>query len=360
MSYGLYVHIPFCRKKCNYCDFVSKPAEAAAISAYMEALYLEMQKYQSLMVATMYVGGGTPSLLSAEQIRDLYAAVRRFFNCTHSSESTFELNPESITDEKLRTLKIAGVNRLSIGAQALQDEDLKYLGRVHTVSDFENAYHAARRFRFDNVSFDLIYGLPDRTLNDWKATLQKAVTYRPEHLSLYPLSIEKDTPFHQTGIKVDDDLQAQIYEWSLEFLSKIGYEHYEISNWALPGFSSKHNLIYWQNKEYLGLGPAAASYLEGKRWKNCTNIEEYVRRVADGGDIIAEEEEIDEDTRLAEEMILKLRCSSGVLLTPTLQQRYGEKIERLIGAHLLERKGQNIRLTKRGLLLANQALQEFV
>jgi oxygen-independent coproporphyrinogen-3 oxidase len=360
LLYGLYIHVPFCRQKCHYCDFVSQPAPPETIVAYLKAVAAEMQSYRGLPVDTVYIGGGTPSLLSPAQVKDLFTVIYHTVDCSRLSEVTMEVNPESVDEEKLRAFLAAGGNRISFGAQSFSDSRLAALGRIHSAAVFENAFHTARQVNLKNCNIDLMYGLVGQDTEEWKQTLARAVVFHPEHLSLYPLTIEPGTVFAQRGMRVSEDMQADMYEWSLAYLEAQGYEHYEISNWALPGFSSKHNLIYWQNKEYLGLGAAAASYVERKRWKNCSNIEEYIRRVSDNGTSIAEEENIDEDRWLAEEMIMKLRCAAGVVLTPLLQQRYGDTIERLIGTNLLERKGQNICLTTRGLLLANQALREFV
>lgn len=357
--YGLYIHIPFCKQKCNYCDFVSQPADPMFIESYMKALYLEMTRYLGAQIVTVFAGGGTPSLLSSDSITELFKQVRRNFDC-RLSELTVEANPESLIEEKLAVLKMAGVTRLSIGVQSFLEKELKFLGRIHSADDFKQAYHLARKYHFDNINIDMIYGLPEQKLQDWKDNLEKAVSFGSEHISLYPLTIEPGTKFEQMKIKTDENLQADMYEWSIEFLDASGYEHYEISNWARPGFKSTHNLIYWQNQEYIGLGASAASYFKRYRWKNVSNIEKYISLINSQGQFAEEIEEIDESKKLSEEIILKLRCNTGIALTPQIKNKYGDKIDMLMGQILLERAGNNIRLTKRGMLLANQVLREFV
>lgn len=358
--YGLYIHIPFCRRKCNYCDFVSVTGTEESYTTYLDALSLEMQRYTGVTLQTVFVGGGTPSILSEGQIDRLFADTRRIFNCTRLAEMTFEANPESLSDEKLRLLKKAGVNRLSIGAQSFSDEELAWLGRVHSVRDFERAFQTGQRFGFSNINIDLIYGLPGQSLSAWKKNLEKAVSCSSQHLSLYPLTIEPDTVFGNSGVQADGDLQADMYEWSMDFLEKEGFVHYEISNWARPGYTCRHNLTYWQNGEYIGVGAAAASHRNGRRWKNRMCIDTYIAAVMSQGDLVEESEDIGRVQRLSEDIILKLRCRSGIPLSGPVHDHYGTKIEELIGQKLLERCGANIRLTRRGILLANQVLKEFV
>jgi oxygen-independent coproporphyrinogen-3 oxidase len=358
--YGLYVHIPFCRRKCNYCDFASQAMPEDFHASYLAAMAREMQTYAGQPLATVFVGGGTPSLLAAPQIDELFRQIRHTFNCTRLGEVTFEANPESLDDEKLRVLKKVGVNRLSIGAQSFNDGDLVVLGRVHTADDFARAYAAARRFGFANINIDLIYGLPGQDTAAWRPTLEKAVAFGPQHLSLYPLAIEPGTAFERSRVRIDEDRQAELYEWSIDFLAGEGFEQYEISNWARSGYVCRHNCMYWQNGEYIGVGAAASSHMGCRRWKNIADPRGYVSAVNDGQPIVAEEETLDDGQCMAEDMILKLRCRSGIALSPVIDERYGQSIERLMQEKLLERVGENIRLTRRGMLLANQVLQEFV
>lgn len=359
--YGLYIHIPFCRRKCHYCDFVSvADAQPELRDAYISALAREMAQYRDVPLRTIYMGGGTPSVLDTAQIAGIFSSIKQTFDCTHLSEVTFEANPESLEEQRLRACLLAGVNRISFGAQAFDDGTLVALGRVHTVRDFENAFHAARRFHFKNINCDLIYGLPGQCLEDWQRTLRHAVDCHPEHLSLYPLTIEPGTEYSRRGVTISEDVQARIYEWSMAFLDGEGYGQYEISNWALPGYESQHNLLYWHNREYIGLGAAAASHLQGRRWKNTGDLALYVRAADNAHEIVAEQEVLDDATRLAEDMILRLRTSAGIRITPDIHGRYQDVIERHLAAQLLERNGDMLRLTRRGRLLANQVFRDFV
>ncbi|MFH1369292.1 MAG: radical SAM family heme chaperone HemW [Elusimicrobiota bacterium] len=357
---GLYIHIPFCKKKCRYCDFVSFPGKHDLIPAYLEALYTELKRYSGQSLVSIYAGGGTPTLLSPGQVRELFGAIRNSFNCIHLSEITFEANPESLSEEKLGALKVEGVNRLSIGAQSFCERNLSYLGRIHTEDAVKKAVAAARKHHFSNIGLDLIYGVPGQTLPEWQADLKKAVSLKPEHISAYPLTIEPDTPLHSEGTEVDEDFQAELYEWTMDYLFSEGYQHYEISNWSLPGFKCRHNMIYWDNQEYMGVGAAAASYFKGVRRKNCGTIEEYISRAAAGKDISEESETIDPVTKISEEIILKLRCAGGVEVSEYIASRYGETINKFLEQKLLERRDKSVRLTKRGFILANQVMREFV
>lgn len=356
--YGLYVHIPYCRQKCFYCDFVSRQVDDT-LPQYLRALHAEMKRYAGKEIGTVFVGGGTPTMLSSEAIKEIFTRIGENFTSA-PAEVTMEANPESLSEEKLMAMRTAGVNRLSIGVQSLTDKELVWLGRVHTVEHFRRALQLARKYHYDNINLDFIYGLPGQSLVQWKRNLETALTFHPEHLSLYPLAVEPHTPLHARGVSVDDNAQAAMYEWSMEFLASAGYEHYEISNWCKPGFSSRHNMIYWQNQEYIGIGAAAASFMDARRWKNPSNLETYIRRVEDGADLAEEVEQIDADKRLSEEMILKLRCSAGLAMTPEIEQKYGAAIEGFINQHLMSKSGENIRLTRRGMLLANRVLKEFV
>jgi oxygen-independent coproporphyrinogen III oxidase len=357
---GLYIHIPFCKSKCGYCDFVSLDKRNELIPAYLEALSREMKHYAGANLGTIYIGGGTPSVLSEEQFKSLFEEIRRAFNSRKISEVTMEANPESVTDEKLRALKSIGVNRLSFGAQSLFDDDLILLGRVHTSEDLIRAFDSARRIGFANLNLDLIYGIPQQTLPRWKQNLSRAVALQPEHISLYPLTIEEGTRFYKEGISADTDLQADMYEYSMDFLEKCGYVQYEISNWSLPGFKCRHNLIYWQNQEYIGLGAAAASYLKSERFKNSEDVEEYIKALLAGRKAVAEQEYIDKAKKLSEEIILNMRLINGLEMTPAIKKNYSSKINGLISQELIKKSGNNICLSKKGLLLANQVFREFV
>jgi oxygen-independent coproporphyrinogen III oxidase len=357
---GLYIHIPFCKKKCSYCDFISYPGKQDLIKPYIKALYREMSRYEGRSISSIFVGGGTPTLLSGEDIKELLSYIRGNFNCLHLSEITFEANPDSLDDERLRALKVSGVNRLSIGGQSFTDANLKYLGRVHDAESLRSAVSSAQKYGFSNINVDLIYGLPGQTILEWQDDLLNAASFGLQHVSAYPLTIEEGTALHSDGVIVDEDHQAEIYEWTMDYMASLGYEHYEISNWSLPGYKCRHNLVYWNNKEYIGIGAAAASYLDGTRRKNCGSLEEYIARIDGGLDATEEVDEIDARKRLVEDLILKLRCSSGIQVSENIEDKYGRTIKRFLADKLLENAGGNIRLTRRGRVLANQVLREFV
>lgn len=357
---GLYIHIPFCKRKCNYCDFVSFTNQNNLFESYLNALSLEMSKYTGIFVETLYIGGGTPTILTDQQLIKLIKLVRNNFNCRCLSETTIEANPESLSDEKLRVIKAAGINRLSIGVQSFSDKELRFLGRIHTSSDFQRAFKSARKYEISNINIDLIYGLPNQLLTEWKNNLKEAVSLKPEHISLYPLTIEQGTQFYNQQIVINEDAQADMYEWSMDYMKQEGYEHYEISNWARSGYKCKHNLTYWQNREYIGLGVSAASYFKRKRYKNFCSLSKYIERINLEESALEEEEIIDEFKKLTEDMILKLRCMNGIELSETINQKYGNTIKQMIEQQLLEKVANNIRLTNQGKLLANQVLEKFV
>jgi len=237
---------------------------------------------------------------------------------------------------------------------------LRYLGRIHSSETSQNAILSAKKYGFSNVSVDLIYGLPGQTPLEWQEDLHRAASFGPQHISVYPLTVEEGTPLYANGVRVDEDHQAELYEWTMDYLGHKGFEHYEISNWAVPGYKCRHNLIYWDNREYIGLGAAAASYLGGKRCKNCSDINIYIDRILAGGNPAEESETIDSRTKLVEDLILKLRCSSGIFVSETINHKYGATIDKFVTDNLLERCNGTIRLTRRGRILANQVMREFV
>jgi len=359
--HGLYVHIPFCRRKCGYCDFYSTTFKHRPAEAFITALINEMSFYPGAPVRTVYLGGGTPSILPAGLINKLFTAMRSAFEISQSAEITAEANPESLTAGACRTFAENGVNRLSIGIQSFHDGELKMLGRIHTARDAGAAFMRARKAGFKNVSIDLIYGLAGQTESAWLENLSRAMSLGPEHLSIYPLTIEAGTPLSRTGAVVSQDRQAALYELAMDYLQSCGFEQYELSNWAKPGYACRHNLVYWNNETYIGLGPAAASYVNGCRFKNVESLNEYVSTISDGKKAVSETDEIGARVKLAEEMILKLRLAGGIALRRGITDRYGDSLDKLTASHLIEKTvDSHIRLTRKGKLLANQVFMEFV
>jgi len=378
---GLYIHIPFCHSKCPYCSFNSYPATGpAALADYMAALMQHVRLLAAhpwvatLHFATLYIGGGTPTMYSHEALANLIETCRASFtfNSTDMAEITVEANPNTITLEKLQTLKRAGVNRLSIGCQSFSDPLLQILGRSHSGADAEAAVRHARAADFDNISLDLMYGLPEQTVADWRQTLETAVGLEPDHFSFYELTIEEDTPFAgqlRAGeiVLPDEETVLQMEAVGREMMNVTGYERYEISNYARPGFQCRHNTIYWQNNTYLGLGAGAVSFFDGFRVRNVAEYANYSRLVHDGKYPFRDGECLSLEASFRETVIMGLRMTGGVSCHRleqryglTLSAYYGNTLKRLIQEKLLERRQDRLRLTDKGLLFANQVLAQLV
>jgi oxygen-independent coproporphyrinogen-3 oxidase len=324
--FGLYVHIPFCHARCGYCDFVTFTGKGDQRGAYVRALQKEIELYsknppflplqkggqEGGFLSTIFLGGGTPSLLEPAHIDDLFSSIRRHLRIAPDAEITLEANPESVDAARLTAWRAAGINRLSFGLQAYDDGLLKSMGRLHNVAQFEHAYRMAKEAGFSNLSIDLIYGLPGQSLDSWNKTLQSTVGLAPEHLSLYALAIEEHTPFSAAGVTVESDLQAQMYDRARVFLAEQGYPQYEISNFARPGLECRHNMIYWRAQNYLGLGVGAVGCVDGRRWENHKNLSSYFKDVDAGRLPVIKEEHLDEPTRRFERLMLGLRLREGM------------------------------------------------
>ncbi len=383
MLTGLYLHIPFCLAKCYYCDFNSFAGFGEKEKEeYLQALINEARSYSRLFgeagvsaeisLASVYFGGGTPTCLSGGQLCFLFQQLRKIFLIEEEAEITIEGNPGTLDLNKLKALNEGGFNRLSLGIQSFRSEGLKILGRVHTVAESRQAVSMARKAGFINVGIDLMYGLPGQELQDWQANLQEALALAPEHISLYQLNIEEGTPFYQKLLKGElrefpDEQAVEMYEEARRILGEAGYHHYEISNFALPGRESRHNQLYWSNKEYLGLGSGAAGYWQGIRYCNKENLAEYIASVAQGELPRGEEEVIDAELQLAEAVFLGLRLTAGLnkgefyqRYGVSLSERFGQTINKLAQAGLLADDSHRIFLTERGRNLANLVMMEFL
>ena len=363
---AFYIHIPFCRKKCNYCDFVStqinadKNADCADryLKALAEEFSLHLTLYTLHLPLTIYIGGGTPSVLSEKQIEFLFKNLFNYFRNYESSiipEITAEVNPESVTEQKLKILKDYGVNRLSIGLQSFDDNILKFLGRVHTVKDFLMCYEIARKIGFGNINIDLIFGIPGQTTENWKSTLNGAIELKPEHISIYSLTIEKGTRFFETGLQKDDDIDADMYEFAIEYLKKNGYHHYEISNFSKCGFECKHNINYWKNGEYFGFGLGAVSYINGIRIKNTENLTDYLN-----GKFRSDFEELNCEQKMSEDLMLGLRLTDGVEISDNIKEKFSVAISNLKNDGLLKEQNNLLKLTDKGIMFANCVFREFL
>lgn len=361
MKRGLYIHIPFCKQKCNYCDFASFAGQQHQIDAYLGALAHEAVLNKEIACQTLYVGGGTPSLLAVHQIHRLSKIIRKNFAPVSSfEESTFEANPESLTAQKITALREAGFNRLSIGLQSFQDDELKLLGRIHNASQFLAAYQAAREGGFTNLNVDLMAGLPGQTLEKFLGSLQQLITLRPEHLSIYGLQIEEGTPFFAQGLVCDQVLMRRMLEETEALLTAAGYHHYEISNFALPGYEARHNTLYWQNAEYIGLGCGSVSYRNGKRRQNTAHLTDYIACMEGGKSPIVFSEQLTGQAKIGEQLLLGLRLLDGMILTAEQTAFFGPEIEKHIQNGLLTRTGKKVKLSKEGLYLANEVFRSFV
>ena len=371
---ALYIHFPFCRRKCRYCSFVSYENREADIPGYINAIKMEMAEYAGgECVGSIYFGGGTPSLLTAVQIGDVLAAIRSRFSVSGAAEITIEANPGTVDLTCLTDIRKLGVNRLSLGVQSLRDSELALLGRIHSVFGAKEALQMARKSGFDNINLDLIYGLPGQSLADWRGTLDIALAMAPEHLSLYALSLEAGTLIWQAVKEkrlpaIDPDLVADQYELAEDILVAHGYRHYEISNWAKPRRQCRHNLVYWQNQPYLGIGVAAHSYLDGHRLANTGSLDDYLAAFSRG---VLPEREMDEkispELQIAETVILGLRLDAGIGVDSLsnrcgadLRMRYHRPLSEMTELGLLEYTGGNLRLTRRGRLLSNEVFWRFL
>jgi len=309
---GLYLHIPFCRARCGYCDFVTFAGIEDKIDGYVKDLCDEIRLYPRQNVSTVFFGGGTPSLLEPRHVSQILDAVRSQFDLSLDAEITLEANPESVTPDKAVGWHEAGVNRMSLGLQAFDDRLLKKMDRLHNVRQFLDAYRAARDAGFDNISVDLIYGLAEQSLDDWEKTLQSTIRLQPDHLSLYALKIEEHTPFAARSYRINDDHEADLYEWARALLKAEGYERYEISNFSRLGKACRHNLIYWRQKNYLGLGVGAVGCVDGLRWENHKNLLDYHRDIMARTLPRASTENLDPTTRRFERLMLGLRLREGL------------------------------------------------
>ncbi|MGE5653862.1 MAG: radical SAM family heme chaperone HemW [Bacillota bacterium] len=379
MPFGLYVHIPFCLSKCYYCDFNSYAGCADLVEPYLNQLEDEAAYYgrdprvADRMVATIFVGGGTPTILSPAQLERVGRLLQDRFRLTPNVEWTVEANPKTLSLEKLQTLRAMGVNRLSLGVQAMDDRLLRAIGRVHSVDDVAEQVRLVRAAGFANLSLDLIYGLPEQSLADWERTLEAALRLEPEHISAYGLKVEDDTPFAaaQAAGTLElpgEDHEVAMYRLCQSVLLAAGFEQYEISNFALPGRECQHNLLYWGNHEYLGLGAGAYSFLNHHRFAHERSLTEYLKRwQEEKRPPISEDELLSPELERAETVFLGLRRRSGISdgefsrrFGHSLFTAYGEEIDRLMRQQLLERCGDSIRLTETGLMVSNQVFMEFL
>lgn len=376
MTYaGLYIHIPFCRSRCSYCDFATGIYQGELAERYVRALVDEIARSQNegARVDTIYFGGGTPSLLTPSQLDHILSALHREFNIVRGSEVTLEMNPGTVSRDQLRTFRQLGVNRASFGAQTFDDAELAKLGRSHSSADTLKTFHELRAAEFDNVSFDLIAGLPGQTLAAWQRNIEQSLVLQPEHLSFYLLEVHSGTPLAdhiRRGLQPvpDEDLAAVMYEWMIERAAEAGYEHYEISNLSRPGYASRHNTKYWTGAPYFGFGCSAHSYDgRARRWSNERDVLRYVESVEKSASPVVEEHELTEADLRAEALFLGMRMMHGVdvseyneLFGVDLHAQRQAELDRFREAGLVEFDGDVIRLTRNGALMSNEVFASFV
>lgn len=371
-----YIHIPFCVSKCHYCEFNSYPGLDSIFAQYTQALIAEIDNTQrpgsARPLETVYFGGGTPTLLPADYLLGILSAVRGSFGLADEAEVTLEANPGTVDEGKLTLIRNGGFNRISIGVQSFDDEFLEKIGRAHSRRQAMDAYQAARRAGFGNIGIDLIFALPGQTLDHWRSTLDEAIGLIPEHVSLYELTIEEGTRFAAMCAEgkldlPDEDTQFEMYETAISKLTMAGFEHYEVSNFARPGYRSRHNQVYWRNEPYYGFGAGATSYVDGERARRVANPGSYIAAACSESDGIEFSERLTGRAVLAETIIQGLRMTEGIDVSAVdvayctdLAQEFAGEISRLTARGLLEEAGGHFRVTHQGLLLLNDVSREFV
>ena len=376
---GLYIHIPFCVQKCKYCDFLSAPADDTTKKRYADALCKEIIGYKELTkeyeLATIYFGGGTPSILDVSLTEQILTTVRNCFDVNQSAEITLEVNPGTASLEKLKRYKELGINRLSIGVQSAKEKELALLGRIHSFEDAKQTVLWAREAGFTNISLDLMSALPNQSFEDYKDNVEAILALNPEHISSYSLIVEEGTPFYvqyaegapKESELPDEETDRAMYAYTKERLVQAGYQRYEISNYAKPGFESRHNSSYWIGTEYLGVGLGASSLFTNARYHNETELPAYIEDVEAGKDVRREIERLVPEEQMEEFMILGLRMMCGVSRTG-FQKRFGRPIETVYGSALQKLKkqelitieGDRVALTDLGIDVSNQVFVEFI
>ena len=409
-SLGIYIHIPFCMQKCLYCDFVSGPASDEIKRNYVNYLLKEIEvciygnkSGSEYIVDTIFIGGGTPSVLEADCIGEVLCKLKEKFEISEDCECTIEVNPGTVDSDKMEKYRETGINRLSIGLQSCNDNELKNLGRIHNFKDFEDMFQSARTAGFENINVDLMSSIPGQTEESFIRSLKRVIGLNPEHLSVYSLIVEEGTPFYEMDLNLpDEDTERQIYYKTGEILKEHGYEQYEISNYAKPGKECKHNIRYWQCDEYIGFGVAAASYYNGVRWKNTEDINFYIKYmqgvdcsadkqcagntndahcaensntgqgientgIIQHNEFYSEKETLTTEEQCAEFMFMGLRMNKGVStgefykrFSTTPHEKYGEVITKHIQNGLLVKEEDYIRLTDKGRDVCNFVMADFL
>ena len=388
MTYSLYIHIPFCEKKCNYCDFNSIPynGRVGVVDEYIDAVAKELEarkdtppsplirgeKKNGFAFKTVYIGGGTPTSLSNKQLDRLLNTVGAYCNTPLLEEYTIEVNPGTLDEEKINILRQHKINRISLGVQSFHDRTLKLLGRIHSAEEAKHAFMLLREGSFKNINIDLIYGCPEQSLEEWREDLETVCALGPEHVSTYCLSYEEGTPLKKaldngTIKRLDEQDELRMYKLTRTLLKKNGYKHYEISNFARNGMMCRHNIVYWRNEGYLGVGAGAFSYINRSRASNEKNVQRYIEAVNSRGTAACFSERLLPEKRAGETLVMSLRMLSGITTEEFIKSTgfdllltYGGKIARLVKMGLLSFNGKRLRLTQKGLCVADSIMVEFV
>ncbi len=382
----IYIHIPFCKKKCDYCDFLSAPADDETIERYVVSLLREIgyhgskygKKGEDRNIETIFFGGGTPSILNVNQIEAIMNKLKDEFNIEETAEITMECNPGTADKNKLMAMKNNGINRLSIGLQSADNDELKGIGRIHTYEEFLYIFSVARECGFKNINVDLMSALPHQTYDSYRATLEKIVKLHPEHISAYSLILEEGTPlfdrieaFNKEGKPnglPDEDEEREMYYMTKEILEDNGYERYEISNYSLKNYECRHNIAYWVREDYIGMGLGAASCIDNVRMKNISSLKEYIELKRSESYLDKDETEVlSEEDKMAEFMFLGLRLTSGIS-TKEFEKQFGKNFDTIYGSitqkhiedGLLEKNGENIRLTELGRDVCNVVMSSYI
>ena len=373
---GLYIHIPFCVTKCKYCDFNSFKIDLNEKKKYLNYLGEEMKLYKEEIknreIDSVFVGGGTPSILNENEINILFEKIKENFNIKSNAEITMECNPGTLTLNKLKAMKKSGVNRLSIGLQAVQNHHLKYIGRIHTFEEFEKNYHDAKQMGFDNINIDLMYALPNQSREDWMESLEKVVKLNPTHISAYSLILEENTELFKMYERdefnlLDENTDIEMYEYTINYLKSHGYNQYEISNYAKDNFECKHNVLYWKCEEYVGIGASASGYLNGIRYNNICELDNYEKMILEGEKPIEWEEKLSIKDEIEESIFLGLRMNEGIQISDfkekynfDFEKEYKNEIEKLSKMELIEIDNNRMKLTQKGREISNSVFVEFI
>ncbi|MEW9079017.1 radical SAM family heme chaperone HemW [Terrisporobacter glycolicus] len=371
---GLYIHIPFCISKCKYCDFNSYKLNLDEKRKYLSALQKEMKFYKEEVreIDTIFIGGGTPSILNQGEIKFLFDNIKNNFSIKNNAEITMECNPGTLTLNKLKTMKECGVTRLSIGLQAVQNNHLEYIGRIHTYEEFEENYYQAKEVGFENINIDLMYALPNQSKKDWIESLEKIVKLNPTHISAYSLILEEGTElfkmYERKEFKLlDEDTDIEMYEYTINYLKSHGYDQYEISNYSKKGFECKHNILYWKCQNYIGLGASASGFLNETRYNNLCELNKYENTINAGKKPIEWEEKLSIKDKIEESIFLGLRMNEGIKFKDFykkynihFEEVYEKEINKLKKMKLIKISDEGMILTQKGREISNSVFVEFI